>query len=128
MPSGPHDEFLEFCVVSTSDQLSEEEQARLKEHLAVCPACREALREYESVVNDAIPGIGAEQSSRIDPGLGWSQSKGIQRTVWTLFVVVTPPSFDLSPCIAETGETVGIQTFVAQIFQVSPQMEFTFAP
>ena len=48
---------------------------RLQEHLAVCPACREALREYESIVNDTIPAIGAEQSSRIDPGPGFSQSK-----------------------------------------------------
>lgn len=75
LPSGPHDEFLELCAVSTSGQLSEEEQNRLQAHLAVCPACREALREYESVVNDAIPAIGAEQSSRIDPGPGFSQSK-----------------------------------------------------
>src|SRR5205807_9385546 len=71
----PHDEFLELCAVSTSGQMSEEEQNRLKQHLAVCPACREALREYESIINDTIPAIGAEQSSRIDPGPGFSQSK-----------------------------------------------------
>ena len=75
MPSGPHDEFQELCAVSTSGQLTEEEQNRLQEHLAVCPACREALREYESVVNDAIPAIGAEQTNQIDPGPGFSQSK-----------------------------------------------------
>lgn len=75
LPSGPHDEFLELCAVSTSGQITEEEQNRLKEHLAICPACREALREYESVVNDAIPAIGAEQTNRIDPGPGFSQSK-----------------------------------------------------
>jgi len=75
LPSGPHDEFLELCAVSTSGQLTEEEQNRLKEHLAVCPACREALREYESVVNDAIPAIGAEQINRFDPGPGFSQSR-----------------------------------------------------
>jgi hypothetical protein len=75
LPSGPHDEFLELCAVSTSGQLSEEEQNRLREHLAVCPACREALREYESVINEAIPAFGAEQSERIDPGPGFSQSR-----------------------------------------------------
>jgi hypothetical protein len=82
LPSGPHDEFLELCAVSTSGQLSEEDQNRLREHLATCPECREALREYESVVHDTIPGIGAEQvseqSSRIDPGPSWSQSKAEQ--------------------------------------------------
>lgn len=75
LPSGPHDEFLELCAVSTSGQLSEEEQNRLQEHLAACPACREAVREYESVVNDAIPAIGAEQTNQIDSGPGFSQSK-----------------------------------------------------
>jgi hypothetical protein len=75
LPSGPHDEFLELCAVSTSGQLSEEEQNRLQAHLAVCPACREAHREYESIVNDAIPVIGADQSNRIDPGPGFSQSR-----------------------------------------------------
>src|SRR5260370_4279558 len=74
LPSGPHDEFLELCAVSTSGQLSEEEQNRLKEHLAVCADCREALRQYESVVHDAIPSIGSEQSARIDPGPSGSQS------------------------------------------------------
>jgi len=79
LPSGPHDEFLELCAVSTSGQLSDAEQKRLKEHLAICPECREALREFESVVHDTIPAIGAEQaakqSSRVDPGPGWSQSR-----------------------------------------------------
>jgi len=74
LASGPHDEFLELCAVSTSGQLSEEEQDSLKEHLAVGPGCREAFREYESIVNDAIPAIGAEQSPRIDPGPAFSQS------------------------------------------------------
>ena len=79
MPSGPHDEFLELCAASTSGQLSEAEQIRLQEHLTVCPECREALREYQSVVDDTMPAIGAEQlsdeSSRIDPGPSWSQSR-----------------------------------------------------
>jgi hypothetical protein len=34
--------------------------------------------------------------------------------VWALFVVILPPSFDLSPCITETGKPVRVQTFVAQ--------------
>jgi hypothetical protein len=34
--------------------------------------------------------------------------------VWALLVVVLPPSFDFPPRIAETGEPVRVQTFVAQ--------------
>jgi hypothetical protein len=79
LPSGPHDEFLELCAVSTSGQLSEAERNRLREHLATCSECRNALREFESVVHDTIPAIGAEhlseQSSRIEPGPSWSRSK-----------------------------------------------------
>ncbi len=71
----PHDEFLQLCAISTSGQLDEEEQTRLKEHLAVCATCREALREYESVVSEGMPTIGAEQVSHVDPGPGWCQSK-----------------------------------------------------
>lgn len=71
----PHDDFLELCALSTAGQLTEEEHNRLEDHLVVCSDCRDALREYESVVEDAIPTIGAEQSTRIDPGPGWSQSK-----------------------------------------------------
>lgn len=79
LPSGPHDDFLELCALSTSGELNEEQQNRLREHLAVCSECREAFREFESVVHDTIPAIGAEQASgqspRIDPGPSWSQSK-----------------------------------------------------
>ncbi len=74
-PSEPHDEFLELCAVSTSGQLSQEDQERLREHLAVCPACREALQQYETIVNDAIPTIAAEGDSEPDPGPSWSQRK-----------------------------------------------------
>ena len=56
----PHDEFLELCAVSTSGQLTEEEQKRLQEHLLVCASCREALREYQLVVDEAIPAIAAK--------------------------------------------------------------------
>jgi len=75
LSSGPHDEFLELCAVSTSGHLSEEERNRLEEHLAVCSACREALRQYEAVVDEAIPALAPEESERTDPGPGWSEAR-----------------------------------------------------
>jgi DNA repair exonuclease SbcCD ATPase subunit len=74
-PSGPHDEFLELCAVSTSGQLSQEDHERLQEHLARCPACREAVRQYEAVINEAIPAIASEDPPEVDPGPSWSQRK-----------------------------------------------------
>ena len=73
---GPHDEFLELCAVSTSGELTEEEQNRLQGHLAVCPSCREALRQYESVVDRAIPAVTAsEEPENAGPSPSWSEAR-----------------------------------------------------
>src|SRR5882672_9327882 len=71
-----HDEFLELCAVSTTGQLTGEEQKRLQEHLAVCQSCREALQQFEGVVCQAIPAIAAnEESESPEPGPSWSQEQ-----------------------------------------------------
>ncbi len=51
----PHEEFLELCAVSTSGELTEEEQKKLKAHLAECAECRQALREFEAAVDVGVP-------------------------------------------------------------------------
>lgn len=80
--TGPHDEFLELCAVATSAQLTQEERRKLQEHLAVCPSCREAAKQYESVVAHIIPSIAAEEvPDDIEPGPFWSE----QRAEATLF-------------------------------------------
>src|SRR3984893_15868747 len=80
--TGSHDEFLELCAVSTSGQLSEAEHRRLREHLANCPSCREALKQFEAVVDQAIPAIGANEPSEcIESGLSWSQEQA-EKDFW----------------------------------------------
>jgi len=72
----PHDEFLELCAVSTSGQLSEEDQRRLQEHLVVCSSCREALQQYEAIIRHAIPAIGAEETpENLEAGPHWSEKQ-----------------------------------------------------
>jgi len=72
----PHDEFLELCAVSTSGQLSEEDQRRLQEHLAVCSSCRTALQQYEAIIRHAIPAMGAEETpEHSEAGGGWSEKQ-----------------------------------------------------
>jgi hypothetical protein len=74
--SGPHDEFLELCAASTSGDLSDDEQKRLREHLAICASCREALRQYESIVSDVIPAIAAGvEPEHTQPTETWSQEQ-----------------------------------------------------
>ena len=73
----PHDEFLELCAASTTGELSDDEKKRLEQHLAVCVSCREALRQYESIVTDVIPAVasseGPEDRSTTDGD--WSQEE-----------------------------------------------------
>ena len=73
----PHDEFLELCALATSGQLSEEEKARLQEHLAICLECRHVLHDYDSVIDRAIPEIAANELDveNVDPGPGWSPKR-----------------------------------------------------
>jgi hypothetical protein len=70
----PHDEFLELCATSTSGELTGEERVRLQEHLAVCPSCREAMKQYDAVVGHTIPALAPQpQSVESDPS--WSQEQ-----------------------------------------------------
>ncbi len=72
----PHDEFLELCAISTSGQLSEEDQRRLQEHLAVCSSCRTALQQYEAIIRHAMPAIGAEETpENLEAGPHWSEKQ-----------------------------------------------------
>ena len=72
----PHDEFLELCALSTSGQLTSEEQGRLRKHVALCSSCREALEQYEALIGHALPVIGAkEEPEQVEPQPGWSIAK-----------------------------------------------------
>jgi hypothetical protein len=64
---GPHEEFLELCAVSTSGDLTEEEKTKLQKHLAGCPQCREALREFQAAAEVSSPLFAAEASGELPP-------------------------------------------------------------
>jgi hypothetical protein len=51
----PHDKYLEMCAISTSGDLTEEEQQTLQGHLAECPECRQALKEFEAAAGIGMP-------------------------------------------------------------------------
>ncbi len=59
---GLHEEFLELCAVSTSGDLTEEEQKKLQAHLAGCAECRQALREFEAAVDVGVPLLSSKLS------------------------------------------------------------------
>ncbi len=68
---GPHDKFLELCAISTSGDLTEEEQKDLQAHLAECPDCRQALKEFEAAADIGMPLLHPQLSSHesLDPNL-----------------------------------------------------------
>jgi len=69
----PHDEFLELCAGSTAGQLSEEEEKRLSEHLAVCCSCREVMKQYEAVAGEAVLAFKHSQTAESSPE--WSEEQ-----------------------------------------------------
>jgi hypothetical protein len=80
----PHDEFLELCALSTSGDLTGEEQEKLKAHLARCVECRQALKEFEAAVDVGVPllssrlaGAPTGPSESSDAALAESESSGV---------------------------------------------------
>jgi hypothetical protein len=57
---GPHEEFLELCALATTGHLTVEERKRLEEHLTSCSACRDAMKQFATVVDRAIPALAPE--------------------------------------------------------------------
>ena len=50
-----HEKFLELCALSTSGDLTEEEQRELQSHLSGCAECRQAIKEIEAAVDIGVP-------------------------------------------------------------------------
>jgi hypothetical protein len=71
----PHDEFLELSALAASGQLTLEEQHRLDKHIADCSACREASKQYQVIVDRAIPAIAAHQDVIGEAGSDWSSRR-----------------------------------------------------
>lgn len=57
---GPHEEFLELCASATAGELTAEERAALKAHLAGCADCRRAMREYEIATRTGVAALAPE--------------------------------------------------------------------
>jgi hypothetical protein len=76
---GPHDEFLELCAVSTTGELTADEQAKLHAHLAGCPECREALQQYEAVTDRAVPALAPELAREADESAPSASDVGVPK-------------------------------------------------
>ena len=73
---GPlHEGFLELCALAASGNLSEAEGKKLREHLVACSECREAMKDFNAVVDGVIPELVSEltEEPALDPS--FSQEK-----------------------------------------------------
>jgi hypothetical protein len=76
----PHEPYLELAALSTAGDLTEGEQARLREHLAICAECRQALQEFESVADMAVPILLSEftEAPSLPRSMGLAQNASVQ--------------------------------------------------
>src|SRR4030081_2200962 len=74
LPNSPHGEFVALSALSTSGELTREEQRRLQEHLAVCASCREVLQQFEEMVSQTIPAL-APDPEQLESDPSWSQEQ-----------------------------------------------------
>jgi hypothetical protein len=74
LPNSPHDEFVALSALSTSGELTWEEQKRLQEHLAVCRSCGEVMKQFEGVVSKTIP-ASAPDPENLGSDPSWSQEQ-----------------------------------------------------
>jgi len=75
-----HQEFLNLCALSTTGELTDTERRTLQEHLSECRECREAMKQFNVVVDHAIPTIGAEYAHHEHdaPEHSWSQEDALE--------------------------------------------------
>lgn len=67
---GPHHEkFVELCALAASGSLNEAETKKLREHLVTCSECREAIQEFDAVVDGMILELSPELNGEgsLDP-------------------------------------------------------------
>jgi len=57
---GQHEEFLELCALSATEGLSQDELRKLSGHLSGCATCRNALKEFEDVVERGVPALASD--------------------------------------------------------------------
>jgi hypothetical protein len=59
-PAEQHDEWKMLCALGTTKSLTDEERARLQEHLATCAECREVSRQYQVLAHETLPPMAAD--------------------------------------------------------------------
>jgi len=101
-----HDKFLELCALSTSGELTEDEQKALGAHLAECPSCRESLKQFEAAVSIGVPLLHSQLL-----GLDLSESGAAPAELSTTTTIRSPVHLEPAPRereAVERGSVLGL--------------------
>ena len=74
-PGSQHEEFLELCAFAASGSLDDAEVKKLRDHLALCSECRDAMKDFDVVVNRMIPELIPELGGAPSLDPSFSQEK-----------------------------------------------------
>src|ERR1700687_5804238 len=87
-----HGKFLELCALSTSGELTEDEQKALGAHLAKCPSCQESLKQFEAAVSIGVPLLHSQLL-----GLDSSESGAVPAELSTTTSIRSTTRVELAP-------------------------------
>src|SRR5579859_6949443 len=106
-----HEEFLELCAVSVTGELTEDERARLDEHLNTCSSCRAAFHQYQETTVSVIPQLASEQLlPTTSADSSWSEDRAEAALLSRLKTEERTDSRETS--LAVNGEGNGVAHFV----------------
>jgi hypothetical protein len=79
----PHQRYVELCALAAAGQLNGAEVAELNQHLAVCPECRESVRDFAYLCVQVLPACLAGADVGLPAGMterfiARARSEGIQ--------------------------------------------------
>jgi len=89
-----HHEFIAFCALFYSGEISDEEWALLQVHLAYCHSCRSTFEQYKQIATDVIPAMAASaagESKAVSVESASSLEAAEQRLMNSLHVVSRQP-------------------------------------
>jgi hypothetical protein len=96
-----HEEWMQLCALATTKNLTDEESARLTEHLTGCAECREVLLQYRVLAHETLPPMAADYiPAQVEPALpesaGWDSTAAKARLLGQADVVLAARASETS--------------------------------
>ena len=104
---GGHEKSLELCASATAGELTAEEQATLEEHLATCPECRQAMKEYELASRFALKALASDKTPEQQEAKGAWAVEEAEKAFLKRLNEESPKGFSDTGTSAKLGQRFG---------------------